>query len=168
MINRKHIIAGILVMLWFLSVFAAELKAQEQPPRPMQVSTFQHLSFGSFIAGDNGGTVTISADGNRSVTGDVVPLFMGGQYHPAVFEVEANPGAIVHLVFGPGVILSGSNGGQLLLRINTSSPLSPFINTISPPFRSQVRVGGSLTTGNALANPPGEYTGHFFVTFIQE
>jgi hypothetical protein len=29
-------------------------------------------------------------------------------------------------------------------------------------------IGGTITVGNTLANPPGDYTGQFFVTFIQE
>ena len=152
----------------FLLLTTIRLNAQEDPPRPMHVSTFQHLSFGAFINGNSGGTVTIDAGGSRSVTGDIIPVFLAQQYHPAIFEVEANAGVDVNIMNGPDILLNGSNGGTLLLRIGASLPLSPFINTTKPPFRTQVMVGGTLTVGNSLANPPGNYTGEFFITFIQE
>lgn len=156
-----------LVLLLFQAV-APEAFAQEDPPRPMQLSTYQHLSFGAFINGNNGGTVTVDAGGSRSVTGDIIPVFLGVQYHPAIFEVEANPGVVISILNGPDVVLSGSNGGSIILHLNGSLPLSPFINTTRPPFRTQVMIGGTITVGNSLANPPGDYTGQFFVTFVQE
>ncbi|MBK6965412.1 MAG: DUF4402 domain-containing protein [Bacteroidales bacterium] len=155
-------LAGILLIL------VVSAKAQEDPPRPIQLSTYQHLSFGAFINGNNGGTVSVDPGGNRSVTGDIIPVFQGNQYHPAIFEVEANAGTIIHIVNGPEVILTGSNGGSLLLNLGASLPDSPFINSTRPPFRTQIMIGGTITVGNTLANPPGDYTGNFFVTFVQE
>lgn len=162
----NHIILPLLLMLF--QAVSHGVSAQEDPPRPMQLSTYQHLSFGAFINGNNGGTVTIDAGGNRSVTGDIIPVFLGVQYHPAIFEVEANPGVVISIINGPDVVLSGSNGGSLILHLEGSLPLSPFINTTRPPFRTQVMIGGTITVGNSLANPPGDYTGQFFVTFVQE
>lgn len=162
----KYIILPVLLQL--LQAVAPGAFAQEDPPRPMQLSTYQHLSFGAFINGNNGGTVTVDAGGNRSVTGDIIPVFLGVQYHPAIFEVEANPGVVISILNGPDVVLSGSNGGSIILHLEGSLPLSPFINTTRPPFRTQVMIGGTITVGNSLANPPGDYTGQFFVTFVQE
>ncbi len=152
----------------FLLLITIRLNAQEDPPRPMQVSTFQHLSFGAFINGNSGGTVTVDAGGSRSVTGDIIPVFLSQQYHPAIFEVEANAGVVINIINGPDILLNGSNGGTLLLHLGSSLPHSPFINTTKPPYRTQVMIGGTLTVGNSLANPPGHYTGDFFITFIQE
>lgn len=152
----------------FLMLTVITLSAQEEPPRPIQLSTYQHLSFGAFINGYNGGTVSVEPGGNRSVTGDIIPVFQGSQFHPAIFEVEANPGTIINIVNGPDIILAGSNGGSIMLHLDGSLPVSPFINSTRPPFRTQVMIGGTITVGNTLANPPGEYTGNFFVTFIQE
>ncbi len=151
-----------------MAVLAISAKAQEDPPKPMQVSTYQHLSFGAFINGYNGGTVTVEPGGNRSVSGDIIPIFLGNQYHPAIFEVEANAGTVISIMNGPDVTLAGSNGGNILLHLDTSLPVSPFINSTHPPFRTQVMIGGTITVGNTLANPPGDYTGYFFVTFVQE
>jgi hypothetical protein len=155
-------------LLLFMTGIAPGLSAQEEPPRPMKVSTYQHLSFGAFINASSGGTVTIDAGGSRSVTGDIIPVFQGMQYHPAIFEVEANPGVIISLMPGAPVVLSGSNGGTLLLNVGNSLPVSPFVNTTHPPFRTQVMVGGTITVGSMLASPAGNYTGEFFITFIQQ
>jgi len=166
----KHFnIPGIYRIIALLMFIVPKLLfSQEEPPRPMQVSTYQHLSFGAFINGTTGGTVTIEPGGSRTLTGDIIPVFMGFQYHPAIFEVEANPGVVINLMPGPDVQLTGSNGGTLNLHITATQPVSPFINTTHPPFRTQVLVGGSLIIGNNMASPPGEYTGSFYITFIQE
>lgn len=157
-----------IALLGLLGILVFPAKAQEDPPRPIQLSTYQHLRFGAFINGYYGGTVSVEPGGNRSVTGDIIPVFQGNQYHPAIFEVEANAGTIIHIVNGPDVILTGSNGGSLLLHLGSSLPVSPFINSTRPPFRTQVMIGGTITVGNTLANPPGAYTGNFFITFVQE
>ncbi|MFH1121335.1 MAG: DUF4402 domain-containing protein [Bacteroidota bacterium] len=162
---RTTLISGAALCLIMLH---GRLSAQEEPPRPMSLSTFQNLSFGAFITGYMGGTVIIYPDGTRSVTGDIITVFQGYQHHPAIFEVEANPGVVISIMNGPDITLSGSNGGTLTLQLGGSIPASPFINTTRPPFRTQVRIGGTLIVGNMLDNPSGEYSGTFTVTFIQE
>ena len=155
-----------LPVLFFSLVFVSY--GQEEPPRPIKVFTYQHLSFGAFINANSGGTVTIGADGSRSVAGDIIPVFQAMQYHPAIFEVEANPGVLITVLAGPQINLSGSNGGSLILTLGNTLPLSPFVNTTERPFRKQIMVGGTLLIGNTLASPSGEYTGEFFITFIQQ
>ena len=142
--------------------------AQEKPPRPISVFTAQNMSFGAFFEGVSGGTVLLFPNGSRSATGDVVLVNMGFSYYPAIFEIEALPGTIISILFGPDVTLSGNNGGTMTLHIGGSDPDSPFISSASPPGRTQVRVGGTLTVGNPLANPPGAYNGTISVTFNQE
>ena len=142
--------------------------AQEDPPRPLQVSTFQNLSFGAIIQGTTGGKIMIDPEGSRSVTGDIIPVNMGYSYYPAIFEIRALPGALINIVNGPDVLLNGNNGGTLLLHIGNSIPNSPFINTRNPASPIQVRIGGTLTIGNSIANPAGNYIGYFTVTFAQQ
>ena len=69
---------------------------------------------------------------------------------------------------GPDVLLTGSNGGSLTLHIGDTSPTSPFINTYTPPGKTQVRVGATLLVGSPLANTVGSYNGTFLITFIQQ
>lgn len=169
MISKATLHTLILIALSVLfQCIHLKASAQEEPPRPLQVSNYQHLSFGSFVIGNTGGSISISPDGSRNTNGDIIPLFTVLQYHPAIFEVLANPGVIITIVNGPDVVLTGSNGGQMILHPGNSMPASPFINTTRPPFKTQIMIGGTITVGNALANPAGEYTGQFYITFVQQ
>lgn len=158
---------GLLVLLLHIT---ATVKAQEPPPRPISVyvNPAQGLIFGAFFQGATGGTVTVFADGSRSVTGSIVQANLGFPFSPAIFEVDANPGTLIQILNGPDATLTGSNGGTLSLHIGSSSTGSPFVATATSPARTLVRIGGTLTVGTPLANPPGSYSGLFSVTFIQE
>jgi len=144
--------------------------AQPPPPRPITVyvNPAQGLIFGAFFQGVTGGTVIIYPDGSRSVTGDLVLANLGIPFSPAIYEIDANPGTVVSILNGPDVTLTGSNGGSIHLHIGNSSTGSPFITTATPPARTEVRIGGTLTVGSPLANPSGAYSGTFSVTFIQQ
>lgn len=144
--------------------------AQPPPPRPIAVyvNPAQGLIFGAFFQGIAGGTVIIYPDGSRAATGDIVQANLGQPYSPAIFEIEAQPGTLISILNGPDVPLNGSNGGTIVLHVGTASTGTPFITTVAPPGRTQVRVGGTLTIGSPLANPPGAYSGSFAITFIQE
>jgi hypothetical protein len=165
--NVGYTLAGVMALLIFIQLPAW---SQEPPPRPISiyVNPAQGLIFGAFFQGPTGGTVIISPGGSRSVTGSVVQANLGFPFSPAIFEVDANPGTLIAIMNGPDVLLSGSNGGTLLLHIGGSSTGSPFVATATSPARTQVRIGGTLTVGNPLANPAGSYSGMFSVTFIQE
>lgn len=146
------------------------VQAQEKPPRPLTVtvSLSQNLSFGAFYHGNVGGSVIIYSDGIRSSTGDVVLLTMGYPFSAGLYDIVANPGTIVSILKGPDAILTGSNGGSMLLHLGDTNPSSPFIITTTPPASTQLRIGGTLTVGNSLMNPPGNYGGTFDVTLVQE
>lgn len=146
------------------------VNGQEPPPRPMTVTVnlSQNLSFGAFYQGNAGGTVIIYPDGSRSSTGDIVLLTMGYSFATGLYDVIANRGTLVSILNGPDATLTGSNGGSLTLHIGDSDPSSAFIITTTPPAATQVRIGGTLIVGNPLANPPGNFSGTFDVTFVQE
>lgn len=142
--------------------------SQELPPRPMKVTTFQDMNFGAFINGTSGGTVTINPEGSRLATGDIWLLNSGTGFYPAIFEIEALPGNIIHVYLPVFTSLTGPSGKITQLKIDSSLPVSPFVNTVDPPFRSQVRIGGTLTIEGSLQTPPGNYYGTFTITFMQE
>ena len=137
-------------------------------PGALSVFTIQNLSFGAFSHGITGGTISIAADGNRSSTGDVIALNLGIQYYNAIFEIESPAGTIISILNGPDATLTGSNGGSMSLHIGSPNPASPFNNTIGPPGRTQITVGGTLTVGGAATAPPGSYTGTIYITFNQQ
>ena len=159
-----HLVGTILLVVFL----CFQAQAQENPPKPIKVTTFQNLSFGAFFQGVAGGSVIIYPNGSRSVTGDVIQASLGFSYYPAIFEVEANPGSLIIIQKGPDVLLPGSNGGSMTLHLGDTDPTSPFINTLRPPGKTQVRVGATLLVGSPLANPVGSYSGSFLVTFIQQ
>jgi hypothetical protein len=164
---------GIMKFFVFLSVMLffslnCELNAQEPPPRPVEVTvTPQILSFGTFTQGPSGGTVTVTAGGIRSSTPDIILLSMGS-FSPALFHLVANPGTVISIVNGPDVSLPGSNGGFITLTIGATSPGPTFVINTVPPAYTLLYIGGTLTVGSPIANPPGNYSGLFYIIFMQE
>lgn len=166
--HRILLIRSLLLTLFFLLTFSARMIAQEPPPRPIQVTVSQNLGFGAFTLGISGGTVDITPAGSRSATGDVILLSLGYSFSAAIYRIVGNQGTVVSLLNGSDISLTGSNGGSMLLHIGSSSPASPLVINTIPPAYTELYVGGTLTVGNAAANPAGAYNGVFNITFIQE
>lgn len=163
------------IVLMVLLLSAARLMCQEMPPKPSSSGTIsvyvdpsQGLAFGAFYQIGTGGTVTVDAGGSRSSSGNVILANLGYTYSPVLFQVTANAGTTISIMNGPDVSLTGSNGGSMNLHLGRSDVGSPFTTTANPPSKTQVRIGGTLTIGSAIANPPGSYNGTFTVTFIQQ
>lgn len=159
-----------IVAILFLSLFATfnDLNAQEPFPPPLQIQVYniQGLSFGDFYPGPTGGTVSISETGARSSIGVVLS---GGDFFPAIFIVELLPNRNVTVGLGGPVTLTRVGGTETM----TIDPLNcdkcpSFVTSGGHPFHNPVQVGGTLTVGDINANPAGEYSGFFNVTFIQE
>lgn len=151
-----------------LLIVSQEVKAQEPPPRPISVTwTGQNLSFGAFYQGASGGSVIINSAGGRSFSGDVVLLNMGYLFTTALFNVVANPGTVISLLKPTSTLTDGS-GHSLTLTIDETYPVSPFVTTLPLTSVTPVNIGGILYVGSSAANPPGNYTGTFDMTFIQE
>ena len=93
---------------------------------------------------------------------------MGIPFNQAIFEVEGIAGTVVSIMNGPNATMYGSNGGTMSLVIGNSTPATPYYNIVQPPGRTQFHIGGTLQVGAPAANPPGTYTGTFYITFNQE
>ncbi len=126
------------------------------------------MHFGAFTQGAIGGSIVISPTGMRTATGDVVLLNMGVSFLEAIFEIEGIVGSNVSIVNGPNATLTGSNGGTMSMSIGAATPGSSFINNVAPPGRTPVHIGGTLYVGAPASNPPGTYSGTFYITFNQE
>jgi hypothetical protein len=160
-----------ITVLSFLSFYAnAQDPTDSLPGDPGAISVYsmQNLSFGAFTLGSSGGTIVIATSGARSVSGDVIPLNLGVLFCQAMFEVEAPEGTILSILNGPDVPLTGTNGGSMSLNIGVSDPISPFNVSVPSPGRTAISIGGTLTIGSMASNPPGSYTGNFYITFNQE
>jgi len=168
---RKQLYAGpwyFILAEFVLLMMSTHSIAQEMPPRPISVALNRSLNFGAFSQSVSGGTVTVDPSGVRNSSGDIVLVNMGFLYYPAVFELEGNPGTVVHFMAGPPATLTGSNGGSMTMTLGESEPMSPFILSTSQNGVLQVTIGGTLEVGSPLANPAGGYSGTFIVMFIQE
>jgi hypothetical protein len=158
-----------LLSLWsvvFIFAVTDNVKAQEDPPRPITVTATQSLAFGTFYQGAAGGTVTINSAGTRSNGGTVVLLTMG-TVTQAIFEIVGNIGTPVSFL-KPTSSLTDGSGHTLTFVIDDTNPGSTFVLTNSYPIPTLMYVGGILTIGSPAANPPGNYNGTFDITFVQE
>jgi hypothetical protein len=167
----KFIVRSIVVALFTCLFYSgyAQNPTDSLPSDPgalyLDVNTVQNLSFGAFTQGSSGGTITISSSGFRSATGTVIPLNLGYQYYPAIFDVQAYAGTVITISNGPNITLNGSRGGSMSMKIGNPSPGPSFVCNADPPSSTRVNIGGTLTVGNATASPPGSYSGTFYVTF---
>ena len=148
----------------------AQSPGDSLPKDPGRISVYvvQHMNFGVFYQGSTGGTLILSNNGSRSATGDVVAVNQGVSAHTAIFEVEAIPGIMITLQNGPDITLTGSNGGTMNLHLGPPSPASPFVSAVTPPGRTQVYVGGTLTVGSPQVSTAGVYSGTFSIMFFQQ
>lgn len=145
------------------------LQAQQHPPRPVRIDvTTQTLSFGAFYTGVAGGSIIIDPSGVRTSTGGVILLNMGYSFSSALFEVHAHPGTIISILNGPDAVLTGSSGGTMTMHPGASNPVSPFVVTTNFNIPVNLYIGGTLNVGPPASNPPGNYTGTFSITLVQE
>jgi hypothetical protein len=161
-VNSNVSINGIcllMIILLFLS-----------PSANGQITTFpvQDFNFGTFYQGNAGGTISVSTDGSRSSTGDIVLLNSGSPVLQAVFEIEAPENTTISILIGENTTLTGSNGGTMTLEITGSNPESIFNHTAVSPDRSSIHFSGKLTVGDSISSPPGHYQGTFSITFNHE
>jgi hypothetical protein len=144
------------------------------PSRTVTVQSTQAINFGSFCLvnnGSSGGTVTVDWMGNRTATGQVMLLNSGPAPQAAIFEINLCQGRLVVITYPSFTILSGNNGGSVKLFIGpTEKGLSgsAFQVNTDCSFITQLRVGGTLVIGSNTANPGGDYSGNFSITFNQQ
>jgi hypothetical protein len=157
------------IFLILLFIGSTDIKAQEPPPRPIRINaTAQTLRFGAFYHGASGGTVIIDPSSSRSSSGSVVLLGLGFPFSSALFEVHAHPGTVIAILNGPDTPLAGTPTGSMTLHIGSSNPTSPFVSNVQFNVPISLYIGGTLIVGNSTANPPGSYTGTFYITLVRE
>ena len=174
---KKSILLLSVLFLLFNSILKGQNNAPPLPQRTATATVTQHLSFGdiSLEATSAGGTVTVDYTGSRSSTGDVYLLNLGYPVEQAILEFHLCPGRTVKVLYNPLIQLShGSyNMNMAIDRIRVGTTLitasgQNFFSNKGCNDTHYIEVGGTLTLGNLMANPPGEYTGSFTVTLAQE
>ncbi|MBC7936970.1 MAG: DUF4402 domain-containing protein [Rhizobacter sp.] len=134
----------------------------------LKVTVRQELQLGAFTQGSSGGSISVSPQDIRSASGTVIPLNFGSNYHALVLEIEGAKGAIVSMIAGETIVLTGSNGGTMRLLIKGTSPLMPFVINEDAPAKSVIKIGAELIAGNSIESPPGNYSGSLNISFIVE
>lgn len=171
LINRychRHQFLMVVLSVVVLCAVCPEGYAQEPPPRPLEVTVAQNLGFGAFTHGAAGGTITINAAGSRSASPGIILLNLGYSFSAAIYQLVANPGTVISFLPVSDVTLTGSAGGSMNVHIGASVPAIPFVLNTVPPVYTPMNIGGTLTVGSSGSNPPGNYSGSFDITFIQE
>lgn len=170
MIKMKDSKIIFILVLALVIISVEKMEAQENPPIPIEVevSTVQFLNFGAFAVGNSIGTVSVDSNGTQTWTGDVTLLTTGATVSPALFDVYANPGTLINITHPPSFTLMGSSGQTIELEIDSYSTGKTFITNSNSQTPTPVYIGGTLNLGAISANGPGDYSGTFTITFIQE
>jgi hypothetical protein len=159
-------------LIIFTFLLSISVSAQEKPPKPITVtvSTAQHLSFGTIIQTGVSGTVSVSYQGIRSSTGSIIipSISSSAQITPAMFIVTSLPGALIAIDNIAPTTLLGSNGGTVDLSFNLSTDCRHGTSFVALTGTTNVYLGGKLTVGPLTFAKPGDYSGTFTVTFIQQ
>jgi len=159
--NRLPLFCVLLFLAFFEPI---GMKAQA----PLRVNVVQDLSFGSFVVGASGGTITITPEGTHTTTGTIVPLAIS-TVAPAIFEV-LKPGSSqkqVNIVFPASAYLTRSGGSERIV-VNNFKSDKPSDSFLVSNVTQRVNVGATLTVQGLSTNPPGNYAGTFSVTFAYE
>jgi hypothetical protein len=120
------------------------------------------LNFGFLYPVGSGGNVIMSDDGYRSYTGNVI-LFES-MYNPLVFTLLADNRSVKirSITVQSPITLTRTGGGSMTVNLNVSS-LDITWKDLSPGYPITVRIGGVLNVGSITANPPGRYSGSFYI-----
>ena len=124
------------------------------------IENVQSLSFGSFVAG-NGGSVTVSTNGNRNADGGVV-LIRSSQGTAAQFTVSGDPNATYTIQLPGDDFVSLAGPGTDMFINNFISTPSGVKGQLGAGGSQALSVGGALNVGSNQA--PGSYSGTFSVT----
>jgi len=174
---KKRILLFSALLLLFNSSLKAQNLAPPLPQRSITARVTKDLCFGdlSLESSSAGGTVSVDCNGIRSFTGDVYLMNSGESCSPAILEFILCPGRSVKVIYTTASQLS-DGAFSMNMAIGNISIGSTVITASGQSFFSNkgcndihyIQIGGTLTVGNLLANPPGEYTGTFSVTLAQE
>jgi hypothetical protein len=131
---------------------------------PITITKMTDLSFGSIAGGSTAGTVTLSPDNSRGVSGGVVK--MGGTPAAAKFDVTGQDGAGYTITLGGSTVLtSGSNTipFEAVSDLTASNKASGTVGAgVLTGGTQSIFVGGVLTV--AANQAAGTYTGSISAT----
>jgi hypothetical protein len=123
------------------------------------------MNFGSFVAGDQVGSIVIPASG-AGISGSTV-VTAGSNITPATFSVSGAKNATfsVTLPEGPTTLTNLTGNGTLVVSDWTATSGQGSDSYVLADGTQKVKVGATLNVGTLEQNPKGTYTGSYQVTF---
>lgn len=167
--THKQIITLLFLTIVFSFCISFSFAQPDLPQQTLSIIPTQAIRFGTICVKGSGGTVVVGWDGSRTSTGEVVLLSRSPSAQAAVFEIKLFKGRNVIISFDATTILTGSNGGELILDIGPTEKGmngASFSTQGDGNFITQLRVGGTLHIPGIA--PRGSYTGSFGITFNQQ
>lgn len=170
--NQRHTLLTTLPAMLLLCMLCCGMPAIAQlivaDEGGISVNSVQPISFGAFtITGTAGGTVTISNEGLRTATGDIVLLHGNPCATPALFELKLCPGKRISFIPQKNLKLGTANSPPL--RLELAPPGSDGRNFI---IGSDCNTVTTVAIGATLHIPPqsspGSYSGNFGITYNLE
>jgi spore coat protein U-like protein len=126
---------------------------------PIAITKAADLSFGSFGVGATGGTVTVSPNGTRAVSGGAVAA--GGSPTAAQFNVTGEAGMGYGITLGGTTVLTDGSNTMNFTPISDTSASAITSGTVAAGSLTggaqSIYVGGVLTVG--ANQPAGTYNG---------
>ncbi len=133
---------------------------------PVAASETELLNFGKVLPETGGGTVKISAAGERTATGNII--LMDDIYSAGRFVVSGMPNSLVSIVLPqtPQKMVLANGSSEITVDEFTSDvPVGGQVVRQSD-GKAEVSIGATLHLGNGLSNPAGYYSGTYEVVFM--
>lgn len=133
----------------------------------ISIIKLSELSFGAFYPGQYGGTIEINADGMRSTSGSVVPLYSGLNPGAAVFEIKCPSNTLIHVLVDPQIELTDGQGNTLICEPMLTEA-DHFVSPDNAENGFLYQVGARLTLPNAPIASSGNFSGKINIFIILE
>jgi len=163
----------ITVLVVFFTVFFISLRAQTSVVGrveaelvvPVTAVETDLLNFGRVVVEVGGGTIQITAAGERVAMGNVMladDLFSTGK-----FQLSGMPESLVSIVLPqlPQKLYMSNGDQELTVEGFTSDIPSGGVPVRADDGKAKVSIGATLYIGNNLTNPAGIYSGSYEVVF---
>ncbi|HER39720.1 MAG TPA: DUF4402 domain-containing protein [Salinimicrobium catena] len=140
-------------LLFFLSATLSAQNIYIYPEQPLQ--------FGAFTVAAAGGTVTVSAAGERTSSGTI--QLLNSEHHPAVFTISTDHPTPIEVIVEVSREPLINSDGTAMLMASISPAEETYILQAGKPV--QVKVGATIQL-NSGANSAGEFQGNVSINVI--
>lgn len=166
---KRFIVTCLIVVSVAISAIAQTSvigKMEAEIAVPVAASETELLNFGKVLPETGGGTVKISATGERTATGNII--LMDDIYSAGRFVVSGMPNSLFSIVLPQTpqkMVLTNGSSEITVDEFTSDVPVGGQVVRQSD-GKSEVSIGATLHLGNGLSNPAGYYSGTYEVVFM--